>query len=340
MLKFFFIILLSCLFWKDSVGETALYLLPLTNEDIENAVDIHNEKRKIPNASNMKLMEWDSTLQQQAEEFVDRCEFKHDADLNGAGENLAVGGLIADAFKLWYDEVELYNYTDGSCDGVCTHYTQLVWANTYKVGCAVAMCNSVKYTNFASGYLVSCRYFPPGNHYLYGVPVSPYLSGDECTACSSEWMRCEDGLCSRNFTDTTMVTPTVTQEKTSTISVTQEDTPTAATTEEANASEETSVTTGFTASRTTTVTAIPEATSSEISTTSPTNQTTGVSTEDSSTAATTPGTTASPLPDNCITDEAYVEAFREYQENMSLWKAAFGDYLSAIEDTANKCGCS
>ena len=48
--------------------------------------------------------------------------------------------LLLSGLDGWYNEVIAYNWTDGSCDlkkspDGCGHYTQMVWANTSRVGC-------------------------------------------------------------------------------------------------------------------------------------------------------------------------------------------------------------
>jgi pathogenesis-related protein 1 len=55
----------------------------------------------------------------------------------------------------WAAEVRDYNYRANSCRGVCGHYTQVVWANTREVGCAIAS-DRVR-------EVWVCNYDPPGN---------------------------------------------------------------------------------------------------------------------------------------------------------------------------------
>ena len=71
-----------------------------------------------------------------------------------------------DAVQAWGDEKAHYHYgvigDSGTCDSgeQCGHYTQIVWKETRKVGCAMA-----QYTagDFQGGYVVVCKYTPPGN---------------------------------------------------------------------------------------------------------------------------------------------------------------------------------
>ncbi|MCL7025766.1 hypothetical protein MKW94_001357 [Papaver nudicaule] len=77
------------------------------------------------------------------------------------GENLAMstGDLsAADAVKMWVDEISNYDYYSNSCQGgECLHYTQVVWRNSVRLGCASVPCS-------AGGTFVICSYDPPGNY--------------------------------------------------------------------------------------------------------------------------------------------------------------------------------
>ncbi|KAL0559790.1 hypothetical protein IC582_000165 [Cucumis melo] len=73
------------------------------------------------------------------------------------GENLAtVNGVLtaAAAVNAWAAEKEYYNHNSNKCvGGECRHYTQLVWKNSFLVGCATVQCKN----NWS---LVSCNYNP------------------------------------------------------------------------------------------------------------------------------------------------------------------------------------
>ena len=60
----------------------------------------------------------------------------------------------------WGGEVQWYDYTTNSCNAptgkYCGHYTQVVWASTTEVGCAMAVCPD-------SAQIWTCQYRPAGN---------------------------------------------------------------------------------------------------------------------------------------------------------------------------------
>ena len=78
---------------------------------------------------------------------------------NRYGENLYTisGGSMSveEAVNGWAAEAHGYDIRTNICAGVCGHYTQIVWASTRAIGCAVA----------AKGYrqVWVCDYDPPGN---------------------------------------------------------------------------------------------------------------------------------------------------------------------------------
>ena len=106
---------------------------------------------------------WDSDVADVAQEWADRCVFEHSS--NGFGENLYIGSgtpSADDAVIAWASEVADYDYDSNSCSGVCGHYTQIVWRDSTRIGCAFADCDSVQGVSFA-GRLWVCNYDPPGN---------------------------------------------------------------------------------------------------------------------------------------------------------------------------------
>ena len=105
---------------------------------------------------------WSDQLAGNAQEWADtlvrRGQFAHRPNSN-YGENLyeITGGFASpeDVVEAWAGESRDYSYRSNSCRGVCGHYTQIVWADTRRVGCAVARGHGRE--------IWVCEYDPPGN---------------------------------------------------------------------------------------------------------------------------------------------------------------------------------
>ncbi|KAG7320653.1 hypothetical protein KOW79_016506 [Hemibagrus wyckioides] len=179
---------------------------------IESCVNEHNRARASvnPPASNMRYMTWDESLAVLARSWARGCLFQHNLQrkhpvLPSVGENIWAGTLsgsfnVKSAIKSWVQEVRYYNYYTSACSSPpCTHYTQVVWATTYKVGCAVIFCpNGVRDTTFSHrpGAIFVCNYATQGNY----RDTRPYKEGAACSECGGE--KCEDKLCHNSTRDT------------------------------------------------------------------------------------------------------------------------------------------
>nr|XP_046235027.1 glioma pathogenesis-related protein 1 [Scatophagus argus] len=191
-------------------GLRSASLPEITDEKfIDECVREHNRARSSvrPAASDMLHMTWDEGLAVTARAWARNCVFEHNTYLkevrrvhptfSSVGENIWTGYPpayfdVTRAIKKWVDEKEAYNYKDNTCTAVCGHYTQVVWAQSYKVGCAVELCpNGVKKTSFAAekGVIFVCNYAPGGN--VNGM--RPYKA--EGVACSGCEGTCVDKLC-------------------------------------------------------------------------------------------------------------------------------------------------
>lgn len=171
---------------------------------IEECVQTHNRFRSgvDPPASNMLYMTWDPDLAKTAKAWAKKCLFKHNIYIkergkthprfSSVGENIWTGSASGFSPKAgitaWYNEVDVYTYATQKCSRVCGHYTQVVWATSYKVGCAVHFCPKVKYITITNAALFVCNYGPPGNY-----PVRPYKTGGACSDCGGD--RCDNQLC-------------------------------------------------------------------------------------------------------------------------------------------------
>ncbi|XP_053971090.1 venom allergen 3-like [Hylaeus volcanicus] len=159
-----------------------------TNSEKDEIVNKHNELRQFvargaehrgnpgpqPAASNMKIMSWDDELATVAQRWANQCNFGHDScrsvERFVVGQNVASTSTTgqqnskpSDLIMMWYNEVEkmdnrlvdkLTNINDVG------HYTQLVWADSYKIGCGKIIYQDGQWNTY---YLV-CNYGPAGNY--------------------------------------------------------------------------------------------------------------------------------------------------------------------------------
>ncbi|XP_008631040.1 glioma pathogenesis-related protein 1-like [Corvus cornix cornix] len=172
---------------------------------IEDCVRAHNTFRsKVnPPASNMFRMSWDAALAKTAKAWAKKCTFNHNTYLETpgkmhptfalVGENIWTGTAhifsVDAALRAWFNEVSSYDFSTNTCTDKCGHYTQVVWAESFKVGCAVHFCSTVE--NFPGLFKAAhfvCNYGPAGNY-----PRKPYKEGQPCSRCSNE--KCVDKLC-------------------------------------------------------------------------------------------------------------------------------------------------
>ncbi|KAJ1434863.1 Ves allergen [Sesbania bispinosa] len=131
-------------------------------------VNAHNAARAEVNVPNLV---WDDTVAAFAQNYANQrkdCQLIHSGGGGKYGENLAMstGDMSGtDAVKLWVDEKADYDYNSNSCASgkQCGHYTQVVWRNTQRVGCAKVRCDN-------GGTFITCNYDPPGNY----VGEKPY----------------------------------------------------------------------------------------------------------------------------------------------------------------------
>lgn len=101
------------------------------------------------------------------------CKMRHSEPNGRYGENLFWGSAVTwtdgrkelqkvsskQVVEDWGSEKADYDYASNACtDGkMCGHYTQIVWRNSAKVGCGVAVCEDTQEQVWA------CQYLPAGN---------------------------------------------------------------------------------------------------------------------------------------------------------------------------------
>ncbi|KAH6911098.1 CAP domain-containing protein [Coprinopsis sp. MPI-PUGE-AT-0042] len=135
--------------------------VPLERRTSQEWLDAHNTARERHNAT---ALTWGDDLEAAARKWAEGCVFEHSRDPTGEesyGENIAAGAgrfTISGVVAGWLDECTYY-------DEGTTHFTQVVWKNTTRLGCFTATCNPL--VNFDSPIQPStfhvCQYDPAGN---------------------------------------------------------------------------------------------------------------------------------------------------------------------------------
>ncbi|GMU10950.1 CAP domain-containing protein [Corallococcus caeni] len=132
-------------------------------------LEAHNAARAAAKPTPSPALEpltWDPAVAEVAQKWADNCVFEHNPNRGNAGENIAwsspgywdTKGVV----KAWVDEVADYDYAKNTCKtgAQCGHYTQVVWRNTRRLGCAMQRCTK---SGSTSDFYV-CNYAPPGNY--------------------------------------------------------------------------------------------------------------------------------------------------------------------------------
>ncbi|XP_069468439.1 GLIPR1-like protein 1 [Ambystoma mexicanum] len=165
---------------------------------IKQILDEHNKYRAevSPTAADMLYMTWNTELSNDAVSWSKQCNAEsYGPDVHhragATGGNMWVGPPSSNisAVKTWNEESAHYTYATNECSGDCSHYTQVVWATHYKVGCATALCKTVKGNPGINVMMLLC-YYGPG----LGSFSQPYTEGDPCSKCP-DGDRCERNLC-------------------------------------------------------------------------------------------------------------------------------------------------
>jgi len=163
-----------------------------------------NRLRKLAGATNMAKLTWDDELSQKAVAWSSQCRFAHPDQSStflttakfSLGQNIAMGtGPMTweQTFKMWNDEIKDFQYGQApKNNAVVGHYTQLVWADTNKIGCGYTLCAAGKMTAQAAGFFV-CNFGPAGN--VVPNQYKPFIAGTKCGKCPTA---CDDGLCTNS----------------------------------------------------------------------------------------------------------------------------------------------
>jgi hypothetical protein len=125
----------------------------------------------------LPLLSWSAAAAAVAQDWASGCAFAHNpdrgADGTPRGENIAASSVghwqtLGGVVQAWGSEWSAYDHAANTCAAgqQCGHYTQLVWRDTSRVGCARATCtvNSPFGADFPTWEFFVCDYEPPGNY--------------------------------------------------------------------------------------------------------------------------------------------------------------------------------
>ena len=169
----------------------------------------------LPQASNMKTIAWDTELEALAQNYTNTLPTVHNPTRtipshpsDYIGENMYWAGRSTSAVlapgtwnaslgvAAWFKEVQYWNgdvtnYGSQTTTQVVGHFTQVIWAESTRVGCGVSDCVTsvagVSYTMYTQKVTFVCDYWNGGNYIGMGI----YQVGAPCSGCG--------GVCSSNF---------------------------------------------------------------------------------------------------------------------------------------------
>ncbi|CAD6196140.1 unnamed protein product [Caenorhabditis auriculariae] len=143
---------------------------------------------KKPPATNMKMLLWNSSLADSAQKYAETCPKEH-SEIDNIGESLFwIGGekLSEDynqyakmASDVWKEEFQKFDWSTNNLTATLFksgvgHATQMVWADTDRIGCGAKLCGR-KSPKIA----VVCHYYPAGNTLSRLI----YDEGKTCSSC-------------------------------------------------------------------------------------------------------------------------------------------------------------
>ncbi|KAI3382439.1 hypothetical protein SNEBB_003491 [Seison nebaliae] len=184
----------------------------MTDATKKEIIDYHNKIRKqvSPHSTDMQEMVWDEDLAKIAAVHSTQCKLYHDCNDCRAtitkdrgvilpGQNGASGyPEWAKAMAGWASEVQYWKFGTGAIAGKdwhnIGHYTQMIFADSTRVGCAMSSCDG------RPSKVYYCNY----EKFQEGV-ATPYFDGEKCEDCESncgaDICQCNGKTCVHGFLD-------------------------------------------------------------------------------------------------------------------------------------------
>nr|XP_019604063.1 PREDICTED: peptidase inhibitor R3HDML [Rhinolophus sinicus] len=184
----------------------------ISARDMSALLDYHNHIRASvqPPAANMEHMVWDERLARSAETWATQCIWAHGPSqlMRYMGQNLSIHSgryrSVVELMKSWSEEKRHYSFPAPKdcnphcpwrCSGpVCSHYTQMVWASSNRLGCAIHTCGSISVwgSTWHQAVFLVCNYAIKGNW----IGEAPYKMGRPCSACPPSYQgSCNNNMC-------------------------------------------------------------------------------------------------------------------------------------------------
>jgi len=180
-------------------------LIVETHNELRNeiALSLNKNSPKLPFATNMIQMYYSDAIGKKSQDWANKKKFMHSKSAYrrqpdfACGENLFMSMMSGGkpkknwkrAIKEWYGEIK--NMAGKSVDSfssggpVTGHFTQVIWAHSYIVGCGYVQYNDGGWIT----QLYVCQYGPVGN--ILGMPI---YKSSPTKAC-----KCEAGLVCENL---------------------------------------------------------------------------------------------------------------------------------------------
>jgi pathogenesis-related protein 1 len=153
---------------------------PLDQQEIDAFVNAHNAARggalNPPPSPALPAVSWDAVLAQSAYNYLIECVpngslVAHNANRSSDYQALGGSGYVGEniyastgdaapqaAVDSWMSEAPAYDYNANNVDATTGHYTQVVWRDSVRIGCAIVNCAAIRFPN-----TILCDYAPGGN---------------------------------------------------------------------------------------------------------------------------------------------------------------------------------
>ncbi|XP_062971926.1 uncharacterized protein LOC134391934 [Elgaria multicarinata webbii] len=192
------LLLLAAILQQSLEEDKSVVLSDTSPEKQVEIIDMINSIRRdvTPTARNMLKVTWSREASRNAKRWAAKCQFRSSpqedrtTSLHMCGESITqtmIAKSWSDVFASWADKKVYYKYGVGPTDPKKNvySYTQIIWYNSYLVGCALAYCPMNTFH-----FLYVCHFCPGGN--TEEKITTPYKEGPTCADCLNN---CEDKLC-------------------------------------------------------------------------------------------------------------------------------------------------